>query len=69
MKGNLYFKKDAVEEEEKDNLVEEGVAGLSDNGEAGQGVVDEDDAFEKMKNQTSRYFTENNPTIKCRRCL
>lgn len=30
---------------------------------------DGDDAFQKMKNQATRYFIENNPTIKCRNCL
>jgi hypothetical protein len=30
---------------------------------------EKDDAYEKMKNQTARYFIESNPTIKCRNCL
>lgn len=28
----------------------------------------EDDMFSRLKNQMARYYTEDNPTIKCRNC-
>ena len=28
----------------------------------------EDDLFSRMKNKIARYYTDSNPTIKCRNC-
>ena len=55
LKGNTYFKQKVGEH------IESSVDKVSDSDT-------ENDAFSKLKNQVSRYFIENNPTIKCRNC-
>lgn len=60
----MYFKNLAAEDvpmgEAKEESLEEPDS---------EGAKDGDDAYEKLKNQTARYFIESNPTIKCRNCL
>jgi hypothetical protein len=61
LKGNLYFK--------QDELVEAGtitdpvdLSPLSDESDSGI------DDYKKLKSQISRYYADDNPTIKCRNC-
>ncbi|CDW74134.1 zinc finger cchc domain-containing protein 7-like [Stylonychia lemnae] len=75
LKGNMYFKCSMEELKEQEKMKAEQKL---QNEELGNELNEEydvnmdeagDDAFERMKNQTARYFLENNPTIKCRNCL
>jgi hypothetical protein len=62
LKGNMYFKQ-RVGEVDQPNQPSEGEV-KSEKSETDDGG----EAFNKLKNQVSRYFIDSNPTIKCRNC-
>ena len=71
IRGNMYIRKHVNNDPENDDTQSEGnqkkvqEAGSSDEEKAGAQI---DDMFAKLKSQTSRYFLEQNITIKCLRC-
>ncbi len=70
----MYFKntmEELLEEQKRkaDSATKEEGAGSPIVEEQSDVNGEDDDAFEKMKNQTARYFLESNPTIKCRNCM
>ena len=68
IKGNMYFRRH-VDPDKEEPLAADSQVGL-----VPETVVDddddlgEDDLFSKMKNRMARYYTDSNPTIKCRNC-
>ena len=70
IRGNMYFRKDVNEnakesEEESQDDKKAKDAPLSDDDIADAAI---DDMFSKLQGQTSRYYLDSNPTIKCYRC-
>ena len=69
IKGNMYFRRhldpDRDEPQTTDSQV--GHQTVQETGED-EGENVEDDMFSRLKNQMARYYTESNPTIKCRNC-
>ena len=73
IRGNMYIRKD-VDENAKE-ASEESLNDDKQKAAAGESSADEDkastlidDMFSKLQGQTSRYYLEDNITIKCYRC-
>ena len=68
IKGNMYFRRH-VDSEKEEPLMAEGLAGqVPETGGEEDDEFVEDDLFSRMKNRMARYYTDSNPTIKCRNC-
>jgi len=66
IQGNKYFKK--LEKEERDSPLEEGQEVPEEDTPMLNGEEEEGTMFDRKRNQTARYFLEENPTLKCRNC-
>ena len=64
----MYFRRHIDPEKEEIHTTDSQVGQLP--GETGEeeDEMGEDDLFSRMKNRMARYYTDSNPTIKCRNC-
>ena len=70
LKGNLFFKKEAIEEEENENEEEENKEEeKEEEKEESEELSSDDDEFKKLMKRNQRYYNEENPTLRCRNCL
>lgn len=70
IKGNMYFRRHIDTEKEEPQTTDSQVGQVQQDtgGEEDELLGEEDDLFSRMKNRMARYYTDSNPTIKCRNC-
>lgn len=67
IKGNMYFRRH-IDSEKEEPLTTDDQVGFTVQETGEEDDMGDDDMFSRMKNRQARYYTDSNPTIKCRNC-
>lgn len=62
LKGNSYFKRRIIETPKEEDPEEEQLLEEMEN------LEDSEDEWKRMRNQKSRYYSDENITVKCKNC-